>query len=282
MGECIIWAMDQDERARYTRGIKGQEARNLAEMKRPYYVAGEKIDGGVIQHYPGTEILVVDFEKDVHLKEFYESSMQRYQKLSWIEKLQISLPAFLQAEVQKSVVYNLKISDAICDGNLGLLMRDSVWLGKLNPTISRRGLSEIAKVGALADRKIEVGTYLRIGAGVCRQQGVILAACMERAIASGRAPGWKGVEIRANRDLPGGHLWAVVKDDRGNEPVFDPAQRYYGPAKRGGGIIFWDTRSINLGFRIRLQAERKRVGPRVNARGPEARLGAAVISWRRS
>ncbi len=215
--------------ARYSQRYDNQEARHFDKMGRHYYVAGEKIDGAVIQHYPGSEILVVDFEKGDHLREFYDSAIQKYQKLSWVNKLQMSLPVFLQAEVQQKVKDNKNISDAVCDGSLASMMNDKAWLDKLDPAISKSGLREIAQEGALSNKKIGVGTYLRIGTGVCRQQGVILAACLERAITQGKAPGWRGVEIRANI----GHLWVVAKDKGGKVSVFDPAQKYYGSAERG-------------------------------------------------
>lgn len=226
--------MDNGDRPRYTRHYVDQPARNLTEMERPYYVAGGKIDGSVIQHYPGSEILVVDFEKDEHLRRFYDSTILKYQELSAGEKLKVSLPAFLQTAVQGSVIYNENIVNAISRGKLKWWINNPSRMDSLNPMISRSGLKDIMNAGALSDKKVAVGTYLRIGVGVCRQQGVILAACMERAISEGKAPGWKGVEIRANQDIILGHVWAVLKDDKDNEVVFDPALKYNGSAKRGG------------------------------------------------
>lgn len=212
--------------ARYTKLFRGQEARRGDLFKRPFYIAGETIDGAVIQHLPGSEVMVVDFEKDKVLKKFYDSVISDYSGIQDPNKP--SLPEYVQKRVEGVVVYNMEISDAFTDGTLQTLVSNPVWMSKLDSRIDKDTLIEISKWGTLENIKVDVGTYIKLRAGVCRQQGVIVAACMERAIRENRALGWKGVEIRGNFDIPGGHLWAVCLDDKGKEHVFDPANHYHG------------------------------------------------------
>lgn len=214
--------------ARYTQLFQRQEARVDPLFDRPFYTAGEKIDGSIIQHCPGTEIMQVDFSKDKALRDFYVQAIGSYESEGFLKKKITSLPQYIQQRVERKVFWSAKIVDALQDETVDI---DNVLLN--SDELKKNGIDvdkliKVAKWGPHKNTKIGIGTYLQIGAGVCRQQGVIVAACMERAIKEGRAPGWKGAEIRANLDTPGGHLWAVCLDDKGKEHIFDPAQHYQG------------------------------------------------------
>lgn len=217
--------------ARYTRLIQRQEARNDSRFEHPFYVAGETIDGAVIQHNPGSEVMVVDFEKDKILKKFYDDVISDYSGIQNPNKP--PLPEYIQRRVEGVVVYNMEISDAFTDGTLQTLVSNPDWMSKLDSRIDKDALVKVSKWGTMENVKVDVGTYIKLRAGVCRQQGVIVAACMERAIKEGKAPGWKGVEIRANMDISLGHLWVVCLDNKGKEHVFDPAEHYHGVSDGG-------------------------------------------------
>ena len=212
--------------ARYTQFSQRQEARVDPLFERPFYIAGERIDGSIIQHCPGSEVMVVDFEKDKVLKKFYDEVLRDFSLVQ--SDIKTTLPEYIQKRVEGVVVYNMEISDAFTDGTLQNLVSNPDWMSKLDSRIDKETLIKIAKWGLMENVKVDLGTYIKLRAGVCRQQGVLVAACMERAIREGKAPGWKGVEIRANMDIALGHLWAVCLDDKDREHVFDPAQHYGG------------------------------------------------------
>ncbi len=221
------------EQARYTQRIDfHQAAREKAQYGREFYVAGKRIDGSVIQHCPGTEAMVVDFENDKALNFLYEQIIQGFKGRQPDQSAQ-SLPEFAQQFIENRIAYNRDISDSLVAGNLDQLIATPGWVERLDPRINRGVLAILPKHGKLADEKIEVGVYSSLRAGVCRQMGVILGACMERAISKVELPGYKRVEIRANMDIPGGHLWIVMQDNQGREIVYDPAQHYHGEQDRG-------------------------------------------------
>lgn len=215
--------------ARYSHR-RDQIARDFSQVERLYYQAGEKIDGSVLQHFPGTEILVVDFEKDDVLNRFYEDLMTTYHNLPKAVKNNIGLPEYIEQYVADHMAYNLAVINGCVMGKIPRMFAnvnpsDNFGFKRdLDNRIRTDKVSEFMKHGDCVDKKVNVGVYITMGVAICRQQATIAAACMERAIAQGRAPGWVGVEIRANMNdnVVEGHVWMVALRDNGQEEVYDP------------------------------------------------------------
>ena len=224
-----------DNLVRYTRQIQAQLARSESAMERPFYRAGGRLDGSVIQHYPGSEILVVDFAQDEALKEFYERELMYYEKQSAEYKDALPLPKYLYERVKQVVYYDDKFDVGLLTGEtqkrLGADLKHFAYYALKMPV---ERLMAVQKLPPLQNEKVYLGTYLKLGIGVCRQQATVVAACMERAISEGRAPGWLGVELRANKIKSlQGHAWAAsLRSDR-HIIVSDPARRYYGEEAGG-------------------------------------------------
>lgn len=232
----IVPSQGGDVAARYTRAFDVQKARDMQMMDgMGFYEAGRRIDGSVIQHCPGSEILVVDFERDPLLLSLYDEIMVKYEASNRL--IRGGLPAFIQREIQSRFAYNVEVVDALAEGRLAELLNDPNFTRRIgagrNKNIHMDQIREAAKLGAMQDKKLPVGIYIGMGVMVCNQMGVIEAGMMERAIDQGRAKEYVGVEIRANMDKPGGHLWAVLLNQNGKEEIYDPAMRYHGKAEWG-------------------------------------------------
>ena len=228
-------ASSQDNLVRYTRQIQAQLARSESAMKRPFYRAGGQLDGSVIQHYPGTEILVVDFTQDEALKEFYDQELAWYERQPVGYKNTVPLPKYLYHRVKSVVSYEEQFDLGLLTGETQKKLGDDLKFFAcyaLKMPVER--LIAIQKLPPLQNEKIYLGTYLKLGIGVCRQQATIVAACMERAISEGRAPGWLGVELRANKIKSfWGHAWAANMRSDHRTFVSDPARHYYGEEAGG-------------------------------------------------
>jgi len=83
------------------------------------------------------------------------------------------------------------------------------------------------KQGDIADKKIALDAYIRLGAGVCRHQALLGAYVLERMIEEGRITGKVSIDRNFVRGK-GGHAW--IRYTRGDGAVFivDPAQNYIG------------------------------------------------------
>jgi hypothetical protein len=90
--------------------------------------------------------------------------------------------------------------------------------------------SEISKE-FYGDQIIELSSYVKEKAGVCRQQGLLAAYLTERLIKDGFLNGAIGIERNTVEDFGGTHAWAVFKPAGGgaeNTIVIDPAQTFVG------------------------------------------------------
>ena len=208
---------------RYTQKIYDQPARKTELMDRPFYIAGSELNGAVIQQCPGSEIMVVDFDKDRHLKSFYQDTLVELKRRGWGT---IMMPNLVNDMVVAKVRYDLDFVNALTDGRAAEL--DANKLG-----VDRSRIDALRALPPLANTKFYVGEYLNLGIGVCRQMGVIAAATMERAIKSGDCPAWKNVEYRGLYGAVDPHAWAVVQGHSNQEVIIDPANNFCGNARNG-------------------------------------------------
>jgi len=213
--------MGESREARYTQQRVDQVARNKNIVGRDFYMAGDPIDGRVVQQVRGIEIMVVDFEKDHALRDFYKFTIESYNKWSFE-----AWPTYLSKKLQERMVYDMDFVDGILMGDEKI--REAARLGAYGGPVSKliNNLPE-----NLVNRKIYVGDYLRFGRAVCRQYGVIATACMQRSILEGRVKGWNWAEYRGTWKLEGhsGHGWAALsKQGTDRIWVVDAASDYSG------------------------------------------------------
>jgi hypothetical protein len=220
----IYWSyMAFDMVRRYTQAVSEQEARKVEVMNRPFYVAGGEINRSVIQQWPNSEIMVVDFDKDRQLRKFYDETLLDLKSRGWGSEW---LPKLLMERISGGLNYDLNLVNGLIDGEA----RSNAGNNK---RVSGEAKELIEKCPNLANEKIYVGEYLKMEIGVCRQMGLMAAACMERAIKEGRAPVWKAVEYRGLYGGADPHAWAVVERMDGLVVVIDPATGYCGPETKG-------------------------------------------------
>jgi len=220
-----------DQSPRYTVRYQDQEARKTEVMGRPFYRAGEKIDGSVIQHCPGGEIMVTDFGKDTFLRDFYEQTLADFKKAQ-AEGKGYSLPLYFYQAIQARETPDKPIVDGLITGEVQDTLKKKTGLyQRMLQRSNNQILEQTAQLPPLKNEKFSVGNYLALGYGVCRQQAVTLGACMERAINEGQTTDWvKGAEIRANLANPtDGHAWVALLNKNGVTYIYDPAQNYPGP-----------------------------------------------------
>ena len=141
--------MAMDNALRYTR-LLAQEARNWNEMGRQFYVAGGEVDGSVIQQCPGSEIMVVDFEKDELLRHFYDDTMKVFDESKADSQW---LPGYFKDRIRHALEPDVDFVEGLIDG--------------ITQEKDRRNF--VRKCPPLKNEKIYVGEYLRMGKGVCRQ-----------------------------------------------------------------------------------------------------------------
>ena len=87
-------APPRQESPRYTQRYDNQPARNRQEYIREFYTAGERLDGSVIQHCPGSEAMVIDFEKDRDLRDFYDLCVSEYDQAK-ADNAELQFPSFI-------------------------------------------------------------------------------------------------------------------------------------------------------------------------------------------
>ncbi len=215
---------------RYTKRPLEQPARNVKEMQRRFYRAGEQINGSVIQHHPGSEIIVVDFEDDANLLSLYNEVMGQFSKDQARKQVHFPLPVYFYNKVREQMLYDREFVEGLVDGKTQNRLRNYPGYATQFPKLASSEFTEKSKTLApLNGEKIQLGAYLEMGVGICRQQAAVIAACMEKAIRENRAPGWKGgAELRANQNSRGGHTWVFLQRNTGEPYVVDPAQGFLG------------------------------------------------------
>jgi hypothetical protein len=90
------------------------------------------------------------------------------------------------------------------------------------------------------DQLVPLSVFIKIGAGVCRHQGLLSAVLLERLITDGFLEGEPGIQRNNKPDYGGPHAWAILKNDTKPAIVIDPAQDFVGTKQEAKTQGRWD------------------------------------------
>lgn len=172
---------------------------------RPLITRDSRINGGVSVPYAQAEAVLVDFDKDTTLLNFYNEVKTKV--LDAIRKRRITDPVEINRlvfeEVRKAMPYTKDLKS-------------------FNADIER----------TFGGRKINLGYFLSRNEGVCRHQALLHGAIVERLIDEGVLNGRigvdRGMDFNETSQDWDGHQWVRYTTSDGKVIYIDPAHHYIG------------------------------------------------------